>query len=82
MYGYLFYMVDESDEFKVTELWKGLSEGVCVKVVEVYSYDGDEFVVFKNDSSNMETEVIKFEVENAIESGVLDELDSPEKIQI
>ena len=75
-------MVAEQKEYNVTESWKGFKKGVSIKIVEIYPFEDSEFVAFKNDSTNMETEVEKGKVEKAVENGVLKELDEPRKIQI
>lgn len=75
-------MVQETDEFKVTENWNGFSKNVCVKIVEIYSFDEENFVVLKNDATNMETDILKTDVEKAVKSGILVELKENRKIQI
>lgn len=75
-------MVKEGEEFEVTEYWNGINQGVCVKVVELYCVDEDMFVAFKNNSTSMEVDILESVVVDAIGSGVLVKLDSPEEIQM
>lgn len=78
----MFCMVMEDDEFKVVKDWNKVSAGVCIKVVEIYEFDGDEIVVYKNDSSNMEIEVERSVFESGVESGCLRELDESREFRI